>query len=71
MLANVEAIVRGIHEVSIVEETFLLEVRHSPVDHVVNGLESSDAVSVVLVVLRHESGVELDKIADPVDTTWL
>lgn len=71
MLADVEAVVGRVDEVSVVKQVILREVCDGTIDDIVDRLQGSYAVAVVLVVFSHFACVQLREIVNPVDTGGL
>ena len=71
VLADVEAVVRGVEDVGVVEQALVLEALDHLADELVDGHEGAQAQPLVLVVVLENGGVELGQVGDPVDAAGL
>jgi hypothetical protein len=71
MLGDVVAVVCGIDDIGIIEDTVFLELCHNTIHKLVHGLESLKAGTVETIVILDVSRVQLWESLDPRGTTWL
>jgi hypothetical protein len=71
VLGDVVAVVCGVDDVRIIEDTVLLELCHNAVNKLVHCLESLEAGTVELIVVLDDSRVKLWESLDPRGTARL